>query len=79
MSLDAFARSKGVSTTRLRNWRRRLAHDEAVHFVPIVQGPTAPPTLEVCVRGVVLRAREALPPQQLAGLVAALVAALPPC
>ena len=78
-SLDAFARTKGVSPTRLRYWRRRLAETEAVHFVP-VDVPAGPvPILEVSVRGVVVRLREDLAAQHLTRLVAAIAAVLPPC
>lgn len=81
LGLDAFARSVGVSPSRLRNWQRRLMDDEpSVRFVPVAHLPAAPASvLEFTVRGVVLRAREDLAEDRLARIVAALVAALPPC
>ena len=78
-SLDAFARTKGVSPSRLRYWRARLGEAAAVHFVPVVVPAGPPPLLEVTVRGVVVRLREDLAAQYLARVVAALAAVLPPC
>ena len=78
-SADAYARATGVSAKRLRYWTQRLADAAPVRFVPVGPLPSPAGVLEVTVRGVVLRVREDLTAEQLARVVAALAAALPPC
>ena len=79
LSLEAFARRRGVSPTRLRNWRRRLRDADAVRFVAVASPAPTDASVEVVVRGVVVRTRGEIAPAQVAELVAVLAATLPPC
>ena len=67
MSAEAFARSKGCSTQRLRYWAKRLMKTDAVSFVSVrlpamaaKSSPTAlaPDRNEIVCEGVMVRVRE---------------------
>jgi hypothetical protein len=79
MGLDEFARSKGVSPSRLRNWKRRLDPSEPVRFVSVARTNAPAATIEIEVRGVVLRARQDVDEEHLCRIVSALAARLGPC
>lgn len=79
MSAEAFARSKGFSTQRLRYWKARLTRTDAVSFVSVrlpsvAKSPatTAPDRIEVVCDAVVLRVREDFDVEHLARIAVAL-------
>jgi hypothetical protein len=83
LSLAAFARGKGVSTERLRFWKKRLGA-EGRAIAPAFVGITLPPRetetsdgsrradIEIVIGSVLVRVREEIPVEKLAVLVAAL-------
>lgn len=79
LSLEAFAQSRGLSLSRLLRWKKRLAVGEPVRFVAVERPALPGAMMEIAVRGILLRVREDLPAQDLHRLVAAVIAALPPC
>ena len=83
MSAEAFARSKGCSTQRLRYWAKRLMKTDAVSFVSVrlpamaaKSSPTAlaPDRIEIVCEGVMVRVREDIDVEHLARIAVALSA-----
>lgn len=82
LSRRAFCEDRGLTSSRLDYWRKRLA---AVTPAPrFVEFSPAPPAeagarVEICVGGVVVRVRESLDVGHLARIVAAFAGIVPPC
>lgn len=75
-SLADFARSKGVSTSRLAYWKKRLGETRPPAFVSValpVDTSSSRPPLEILVGGVVVRAPDEVGAERIASIVQALV------
>jgi hypothetical protein len=74
-SPSEFARSKGVSASRLAYWRKRLAHARPPAFVAVTlphDASSPRPPLEILVGGVVVRVPDDVDAERVAGIVQAL-------
>ena len=72
-----FARSRGISTQRIRYWKKRLAEAPAVPafvpvHVPVAEAPMVAERIEIVVGSVTVRVREDLDVEFVARLVEAL-------
>ena len=80
LSVAKFAERKGVSVQRIAYWKRRLADAKHPSFVSVdlsAADAGAGARIEVVLDGVMVRVREDLDAERVAGLIGALVARRP--
>ena len=71
-SASVYARRKGISPQRLAYWRKRLAGHAKTEFVAVELPPSSAASIEIAAAGVVVRVREDLDTERVAGLVEAI-------
>jgi transposase-like protein len=71
-SMASFARRKGVSTSRLAYWQRRLRDVTAPEFVAYALPAVVPAFIEIVGAGVVVRVREERDAEDVARLAVAI-------
>ncbi len=71
-SAAGYARRKGFSPHRFAYWRKRLAEPAKTEFMAIALPSPPPACIEIAACGIVVRVREDMDTDQVAGLVQAI-------